>query len=129
MLRAQPLDTARHKVGYAPDLVPTQFGPRPQKDDDRGRRLLLIFGEQSLLRKHKVHPGLLDFQHPLDGPGKFPFQRSLVIDLLDELGHPYVRLIKQLVAHSPHPGNSLTCKLHPQLIDVLRGDQNSSPPP
>ena len=89
-----------------------QMGTGPHSKDNGGTRLLLVFGEHPLFRNNQMHPHLLDRCHALDGLGQFPFDRPLIIDLLDELRHADVRLIEQLIPCGIRHWNALGSQVH-----------------
>jgi hypothetical protein len=68
--------------------------------DDRGRRLLLLAGEQLALRQHQVDARALDRPDRFDRARQLAFERAHVVDVLHEAGRAQaLGAIEDLVAN------------------------------
>src|SRR5262249_37453487 len=107
VILGEPRDRRRYQVHDARDLGLAEAAPGAKAEHDRGRRELLVDGEDAVLGQNQVHAGSLDGTHGGNRSRKLTLERAAKRDALLELRRPEVRLVEDLETDAAAPRKSL----------------------
>ena len=105
------------------DLAGRQLAAHRQ--DDRGRRVLLLAAEQGTLGQDEVDAGALDAGERADRAGQLTLEGADIVDVLDEAGGAQRRLlVEDLVADLAAGGQAVLRERHPNRGDLVARHQD-----
>ena len=89
------------------DLVLHQFFSLVQVYDHRSRRGVFLFNEKGLFSDNDVNPAAFNLFEFVDGAAQLTLQGSLVVDILNKIGHPELNVVKNFKSDAAALGQPL----------------------
>ena len=106
-------------LAFAQEFAPSQL------EDHRCRGRFVFFDEKRSRGHDDVNPGTLHLHEGIDGTAQFTLQRSLVIHILNELGHAQFGIVKHLETDAGSPRHSQRSQLQTRFIDFFIGNPHT----